>query len=343
MSENVSGGEGGDGGAITIIIIVLLAFIAYIGYKSLYVIKEKQKVVMELCGKYNTTLSAGLYFKLWPFFRPKTYTWKYFLTQGNNVVPVRKINEHIVLTKSEVMDFPKQDVISRDNARVTLDAVMGYRISDARKMIYNSQNLPYMLAKLLQAQVRNVAGTLDVDSIVDDTTALSGIQFSLNQISSRWGVTIEKVGIQGVEAKQLKDVLAKRKRAELRNKEIIIQAKTTKQTTIVDSEGRRDKMVTEAKGTLDQAISRARGNAAAIVNKSVAEAKSVKEIANAVVQAGENPTDYLLAVKYIDVLKDIMQMHNTRINLLPKKTAFLITSQALGMNTLLPKGGARAR
>jgi len=342
MSENASGGEDG-GSAITIIIVVLLAILAYICYKSLYVIKEKQKVVMELCGKYNTTLSAGLYFKLWPFFRPKTYTWKYFLTQGNNVVPVRKINEHIILTKSEVMDFPKQDVISRDNARVTLDAVMGYRISDARKMIYNSQNLPYMLAKLLQAQVRNVAGTLDVDSIVDDTTALSGIQFSLNQISRRWGVTIEKVGIQGVEARQLKDVLAKRKRAELRNKEIIIQAKTTKQTTIVDSQGRRDKMVTEAKGTLDQAISRARGNAAAIVNKSVAEAKSVKEIANAVVQAGENPTDYLLAVKYIDVLKDIMQMRNTRINLLPKKTAFLITSQALGMNTLLPKGGARAR
>ena len=80
-----------------------------------------------------------------------------------------------------------------------------------------------------------------------------------------------------------------------------------------------------------------------LVNKAGAEAKSVKEIANAVVQAGENPTDYLLAVKYIDVLKDIMQMRNTRINLLPKKTAFLITSQALGMNTLLPKGGARAR
>merc|ERR1711959_25859 len=105
--------------------------------------------------------------------------------------------------------------------------------------------------------------------------------------------------------------------------------------------GRRDKMITEAKGTLDQDISRARGAAAAIVNKAGAEAKSVKEIANAVVQAGENPTDYLLAVKYIDVLRDIMQMRNTRINLLPKKTAFLITSQALDMNTLMPKGGAR--
>jgi len=296
---------------------------------------------MELCGKYTHTLKAGPHFVLWPLYSPKTYSWKYFLTQGNNVVPVRKINQTIVLTKSEVMDFPKQDVISRDNARVTLDAVMGYRISNAKKMIYNSQNLPYMLAKLLQAQVRNVAGTLDVDSIVDDTTALSGIQLSLNQIAQRWGVTIEKVGIQGVEARQLKDVLAKRKRAELGNKEIIIQAKTTKQTTIVDSEGRRDKMITEAKGTLEQSISRARGTAAAIINKAGAEAKSVKEIARAVVNAGEDPTNYLLAVKYIDVLKEIMQMNNTRINLLPKKTAFLITSQALGMNTLLPKGGAR--
>ena len=336
MSEDGSGAT-----VITIVVIVVVVVIAYVFYRSVHIIKERQNVVLELCGKYSGTLNAGLHFRLWPLYRPKTYTWKYFLTQGNNVVPVRKINHHIILTKSEVMDFPKQDVISRDNARVTLDAVMGYRISNPKKMIYNSQNLPYMLAKLLQAQVRNIAGTLDVDSIVDDTTALSGIQLSLNQISQRWGVTIEKVGIQGVEARQLKDVLAKRKRAELRNKEIIIQAKTTKQTTIVDSEGRRDKMITEARGTLDQKVSRARGVAAAIVNKAGAEAKSVKEIANAVVQAGENPTDYLLAVKYIDVLRDIMQMRNTRINLLPKKTAFLITSQALGMNTLMPKGGAR--
>ena len=326
---------------VTIAIVVALLIIALVLYNSIYFVKERQQIVMELCGKYTHTLKAGPHFVLWPLYSPKTYSWKYFLTQGNNVVPVRKINQTIVLTKSEVMDFPKQDVISRDNARVTLDAVMGYRISNAKKMIYNSQNLPYMLAKLLQAQVRNVAGTLDVDSIVDDTTALSGIQLSLNQIAQRWGVTIEKVGIQGVEARQLKDVLAKRKRAELGNKEIIIQAKTTKQTTIVDSEGRRDKMITEAKGTLEQSISRARGTAAAIINKAGAEAKSVKEIARAVVNAGEDPTNYLLAVKYIDVLKDIMQMNNTRINLLPKKTAFLITSQALGMNTLLPKGGAK--
>jgi len=325
----------------TVVIVVALLLVALVLYKSIYFVKERQQIVMELCGKYTHTLKAGPHFVLWPFYRPKTYSWKYFVTQGNNVVPVRKINQTIVLTKSEVMDFPKQDVISRDNARVTLDAVMGYRISNAKKMIYNSQNLPYMLAKLLQAQVRNVAGTLDVDSIVDDTTALSGIQLSLNQIAQRWGVTIEKVGIQGVEARQLKDVLAKRKRAELGNKEIIIQAKTTKQTTIVDSEGRRDKMITEAKGTLEQAISRARGTAAAIINKAGAEAKSVKEIARVVANAGEDPTNYLLAVKYIDVLKEIMKMNNTRINLLPKKTAFLITSQALGMNTLLPKGGAR--
>ena len=158
----------------------------------------------------------------------------------------------------------------------------------------------------------------------------------MNQIAQRWGVTIEKVGIQGVEARQLKDVLASEK-GWLGNKEIIIQAKTTKQTTIVDSEGRRDKMITEGKGTLEQSISRARGTAAAIINKAGAEAKSVKEIARAVVNAGEDPTNYLLAVKYIDVLKEIMQMNNTRTNLLPKKTAFLITSQALGMNTLLQR------
>ena len=241
------------------------------------------------------------------------------------------------------MDFPKQDVISRDNARVTLDAVINYKVTKPEVMIYGVQNLPYMLSKLLQAQIRNVAGTLDVDSIVDDTTALTGIQYSLNQIAMRWGVTVEKVGIQHVEARQLKDVLAKRKQAELQNKEIIIQAKTTKQKTVVLAEGERDKIVTEARGALQQVVSRARGDAQAIINKAGAEAKSVKEIARAVVSSGENPTEYLLAVKYIDALQAVLKKsRNTTISMLPKKGAFLFTSQALGMNTILPRGAGKA-
>ena len=335
--------EGGEGVVGPIIAVLVALLFVYCTYKSIYFIKEKETVVIEFFGRFAKVLHSGPHFVPWPFYQPKTYTWKYYITQNGQVKAVEQINHHIILTKSEVMDFPKQDVISRDNARVTLDAVINYKVTKPEVMIYGVQNLPYMLSKLLQAQIRNVAGTLDVDSIVDDTTALTGIQYSLNQIAMRWGVTVEKVGIQHVEARQLKDVLAKRKQAELQNKEIIIQAKTTKQKTVVLAEGERDKIVTEARGALQQAVSRARGDAQAIINKAGAEAKSVKEIARAVVSSGENPTEYLLAVKYIDALQAVLEKsRNTTISMLPKKGAFLFTSQALGMNTILPRGAGKA-
>ena len=126
-------------------------------------------------------------------------------------------------------------------------------------MIYSTQNLPYMLSKLLQAQIRNAAGTLDVDKIVDDTTVLSGIQSSLQNVTQQWGVRIEKVGVQEVDTHELRAALAKRKTAELNNKEVIITAKTTKQTTIVHAEGKRDEMIRIAEGVAQQTVSRARG------------------------------------------------------------------------------------
>ena len=328
-----------DGDAGGLIIGVLLALLVILWLrKSIYFIKERETVVIEFFGNYSKTLHSGPHFVFWPFFLPKRYSWKYFVTVNEVAKAVSKVDEYIILTKSEVMDFPKQDVISRDNAKVTLDAVVNYRVTNPEKMIYAVQNLPYMLAKLLQAQIRNVAGSLDVDSIVDDTTALTGIQYSMNQIATGWGVTVEKVGIQGVEAQQLKDVLAKRKQAELQNKEIIIQAKTTKQTTVVEAEGRRDKMITEARGALQQVVSRARGESQAIINKAAAEAKSVREIASAVIAGGENPTDYLLAVKYIDVLQEVFKAGNTQLKLEPVKNSFLLTSSSLGLNTIMPKG-----
>jgi len=335
--------EDGSGVGGTIVAIVIALLLCLCMFNSIYFIKEKETVVIEFLGHFSRVLHSGPHFAFWPLYRPKLYSWKYFITQNGRVVPVEKTNQYIVLTKSEVMDFPKQDVISRDNARVTLDAVINYKITKPEVMLYGVQNLPYMLSKLLQAQIRNVAGTLDVDSIVDDTTALTGIQYSLNQIAMRWGVTVEKVGIQHVEARQLKDVLAKRKQAELQNKEIIITAKTTKQKTVVLAEGERDKLITEARGEMQQVVSRARGNAQAIINKAGAEAKSVKEIARAVIASGEDPTEYLLAVKYIDALKMVMcNRANTTISMLPKEGAFLYTSQALGMNTILPRGAGKA-
>lgn len=328
--------------AAVIVPIVVVIVIGVLVSKSIMIVREREVIVLQRLGKKHSVLTAGIHFVI-PFIdAPRKYGWRYYKAASNGQLQLVSFSGHQkVSTKTESMDFPKQDVISRDNARITLDAILNYRVADPQKMIYTTQNLPYMLSKLLQAQIRNAAGTLDVDKIVDDTTVLSGIQASLNNVTQKWGVTVEKVGVQEVDTHDLRGALAKRKTAELNNKEVIITAKTTKQTTIVHAEGKRDEMIRIAEGMAQQTVSRARGEAQAIVNRANAEARSVKEIARAVATFGEDPTAYLLAVKYIDVFGKILRYQNTSVQFLPTDAAFLLTTKGLGLSTILPGGRTR--
>ena len=307
-------------------------------YLSVWIVKEKEVVIMERLGTYSDTLTAGVHFVVPWIDWPKRYTFRYFeQTAQGKPRKVEKVNQCRISTQNEVMDFPRQAVISRDNAMIYLDAVLSYKIVSPKTMIYSCQNLPHMLSKLLQAQVRNVAGGLDVDQIIEDVAQMDRVSGLMDAAAVRWGVKVEFVKIQKVEAGDLSQVLAKKKQADLKNKEVIIAAKQDKQTKVIEAEGQRDRMVREAEGEAQQMLSRARGQAQAIVNRANAEARSVVEIARAVKKHGEDPTRYLLALKYIDALKKIVASPNTSVRFLPKQTSFVQTAQALGMNTILPK------
>lgn len=143
------------------------------------------------------------------------------------------------------------------------------------------------------------------------------------------------VRFQKVDAGGLTDVLAKRKNADLENQSIVINAKATKQKAVIQSEGNRDRLIREAEGEAQQIRSRARGEAKAITNAAQAEADSVQEVARAISRTGENPTRYLLALKYIDALKSIMSQPNTEVKFIPTQTAHLQTIQAFGVTPSL--------
>lgn len=320
-----------------IVLLVMLGLAVVLLWKSIFQVREREVIVIQRCGKKHRVLTAGIHCVI-PFVdSPKKYGWRYYKTNSSGHPELVHFEGRTkISTKTEVMDFPRQDVISRDNARITLDAIINYKVTDAAKMIYTTQNLPYMLSKLLQAQIRNVAGMLDVDKIVDDTTVLSGIQQTLNNITLSWGVAIEKVGVQGVMTHELQPILAKRKTAELENKKKIINANMRKQTMVVKAEGERDKAIRLAEGTASQEASQARGEAQAIINRAQAEARSISEIARALRQQNENPTKYLLTVKYIDTLQKIVSIENTSVEFMPSKTAFLMTTKELGLSTVLP-------
>jgi regulator of protease activity HflC (stomatin/prohibitin superfamily) len=339
--------DGSDVLAVVLQVILIPLFIIFVIaaiWQSVYVVKQKEVVIIERLGKFHTSLHAGVHFVI-PFIdRPKKYFYKYYLSDPSGRMQVQqKYGEYRMVTATRVMDFPAQVTISRDNAAINLDAVLSYRIVNPKLCIYSVTNLPNVLSKLLQAQLRSVAGSLDVDQIIEESSTLHVLTGMLDAEAVRWGVKIVFVKVQRVEAPGLQDVLAKKKNADLRNKEVIIGAKAQKQTTIIESEGRRDSMIKKAEGSAQEVLSKARGDAQATINFATAEARTIKEIARAVKSDGGSPTRYLLALKYMDALSDIVSKKGTDTKFLPKQSQFLQTAQDLGMNVIVPAGDAKKR
>jgi len=140
-----------DGTSITLIVlaILLLIFLIYAFSVSVHFLKEKEVKVIERLGCYHRTLPPGVHFII-PFIdRPKLYTHRYYVSNPSNgkTTLVVKKDQDRISTWNEVLDFPKQAVITRDNARIHLDAILQYRIQNPVKMIYQTQNLPLMLSK----------------------------------------------------------------------------------------------------------------------------------------------------------------------------------------------------
>lgn len=213
-------------------------------------------------------------------------------------------------------------------------------------MAYSVTNLPNVLSKLLQAHLRDVAGSLDVDRIIEDAAILDRVAGELDVVARNWGVKIEMVKIQKVQADELDEVLAQKKNADFKNKEIVISAKSNKQTMIINAEGERDQGIREAEGESQRIVASgknwidssfiARGQAQAILNEAESEARSIQEISRSLEGSGDDPTRYLLALKYIDALKEICSSAKTKVLFVPQETLLVQTAQMLGLNTVFP-------
>ncbi|RHY18808.1 hypothetical protein DYB37_001918 [Aphanomyces astaci] len=296
-----------------IVAAAVVVFVIVTALKGIRIIKEKEVMVIERFGRFKTVLSPGCHFII-PFVdQPREHTQKYVVNVADRLTLVDKPKILTISTQNEVLDFPKQPVITRDNAAIFLDAVLQYSITSPKTYIYTVKNLPHLLSVLLQAQVRNVAGSLDVDQIIEDTAQMDRVSGLMDAAAVQYGVKIAMVKIQRVDAGALSQVLAKKKQADLNNKEIIIQAKAMKQTTVINSEGNRDRMIKESEGEAQQTLSR-------VVSRS-----------------GENPLRYLLALKYIDVMSQVLSLKQTEVQLMPFETTFLQTIRGLGLNTVAPR------
>ena len=296
--------------------IVVLALI--FAKMALVIIPQSETKIIERLGKYYATLKPGINIII-PFIdRAKTIV---ALNRG------RYVYTNTIDLREQVYDFDKQNVITKDNIQMQINALLYFQIVDPFKAAYEINNLPNAIEKLTQTTLRNIIGEMELDQTLTsrDTinTKLRGV---LDDATDKWGVKVNRVELQDIiPPSSVLQAMEKQMQAERDKRATILTSEGNKQAQILQSEGEKQATINRAEADKQQAILRAEGEATARIRKAEAEAIAIGKITTAVGQS-TNPANYLLAQKYIQMLQQVAQGEKTKTVFLPYEASNLMGS-----------------
>ncbi len=291
------------------ILSLLLLFIAIgIVVKGVRIVQQSETMVIERLGKYHKTLSAGINIIIPIVDRPRAIAWRQLREQAGRQV-IQYTNKERVDMRETVFDFPKQGVITKDNVVTEINALIYFQIVDPIKALYEINNLPNAIEKLTQTTLRNVIGELELDECLTSRDTINmKLRTILDDATNKWGVKVNRVELQDINPPtDIKEAMEKQMRAERTRRAQIIEAEGAKRAAILKAEGQRDAEINEAEGNRQSRVLRAQGDADARLAIAEAEAEAIRRIADAVSQTKADPTQYLIAVRYIETLEQILR------------------------------------
>lgn len=310
--------------------ITLLILATVIVVRGLRIVKQSEAMVIERLGRYRTTLTAGINIII-PFIdRPRASVWRYAKedSYGERVIAYRMM-ERIDLRET-VFDFPRQSVITRDNVVTEINALIYFQVVDAVKSVYEINNLPNAIEKLTQTTLRNVLGELDLDECLSSRDTINTkLRAILDEATNKWGVKVNRVELQDINPPQdIKEAMEKQMRAERSRRAQIIEAEGTKTAAILEAEGRKGADINQAEGERQATILEAEGQAEARLKVAIAEAEAIKKVAEAVSQTKADPTQYLIAIRYVEALEKMMDTSNdkSRVVFMPYEASGMLGS-----------------
>ena len=308
------------------LIIILVVFVIY-ALTGVKVVRQAEAMVIERLGKYNRTLASGVHV-IWPFIeRPREIQWKYVEEVQNGQTIVKRTSTPRIDLRETVYDFPKQNVITKDNVVLEIDAILYFRIVDPVKAVYEVVNLPDAIEKLAQTTLRNVIGKLDLDETLSSRDKINAeLKTVMEDATTKWGVEIKRVELQNINPpKNIQETMEKQMRAERDKRAVILEAEGERDANINRSEGIKQAEINKAEGDKQAKILQAEGEAEARVKVAEAEAKAIQIIMNTIQSKGD-PLNYLIATKYIDTLKEMVSGKNNKVIYLPYEASALLGS-----------------
>jgi regulator of protease activity HflC (stomatin/prohibitin superfamily) len=312
------------------IIAAVLFFVLFVYFAAgVRIVNPYQRGIVEQLGKYKATVDPGLRV-IFPFF------------QKLRLVDMRE----------QVVDVPPQEVITRDNVVVSVDAVVYYEPTDPQRLIYNVANFMLAITKLAQTNLRNLIGDMDLDSALTSRDQINThLRSILDDATDKWGVRVGRVEIQRIDPPP--DVMAamhEQMKAERTRRAVVLEADGSREAAIARAEGEKRSAILTAEGLRESQILSAEGEAEAIRRVADAEQYRQKTVADgqadairSVYQAihDGDPTDDLIAIKYLETLGVIADGQATKI-FLPAEMSGVMGSIA-GVAELLRDDGPPRR
>jgi regulator of protease activity HflC (stomatin/prohibitin superfamily) len=289
-------------------------------FKSVKIIGQAEVMVVERLGRFHRVARSGLNILIPLVERPRLLEVRYLESDVGGVQKLtRSVTARIDL-REQVLNFPSQPVITKDNVTIDIDAVIYYRVADPQKATYSVQNLPYALETLTRTTLRQIVGEMELDQTLGSRDEINRrMREVIEEASLGWGVDVTRVELQAIEPpRDIQQSMELQMRAERERRAAVTNAEATKRAAILEAEGVRESQVLRAQGEKDAAILRAEGLATARLAMADAEATAIQRIASSLPDG--NAATYLLGQKYLDALPQLAQGKGTTV-FLPTEAA----------------------
>ncbi|MBR5730111.1 MAG: SPFH/Band 7/PHB domain protein [Prevotella sp.] len=294
---------------MTYVLIAIIVCVIIFAKMALVIIPQSETKIIERLGRYYATLKPGINLII-PFIdRAKEIV---VLNRG------RYAYSNSIDLREQVYDFPKQNVITKDNVQTEINALLYFQIVDPFKAVYEISNLPNAIEKLTQTTLRNIIGELELDeTLTSRDTINTKLRAVLDDATDKWGVKVNRVELQDITPpSSVLNAMEKQMQAERNKRAQILTSEGEKAAEILASEGEKTAMINRAEAQKQQAILNAEGEAQARIRKAEAEAIAIEKITEAVGKS-TNPANYLLAQKYIQMMEELAKGDKTKTVYLP--------------------------
>ena len=278
------------------ILIVVLFLIILI--RNIRVVPQARACVIERLGAYSTTWNVGLHLKI-PF--------------------IERIARTVSL-KEQVVDFPPQPVITKDNVTMQIDTVIYFEITDPKLYTYGVEHPMNAIENLTATTLRNIIGDMELDqSLTSRDTINAKMRAILDEATDPWGIKVNRVELKNIiPPKEIQNAMEKQMKAERERRESILQAEGQKQSQILVAEGEKQSAILRADAEKQAAILRAEGEKAARIMAAEAEAEAISKVQQAMADSlkllnASAPNDQVVKLKALEAMEKVADGKATKI------------------------------